>query len=560
MQEQINNLPEILTDIIIPPEKFVFIPIGGATEIGMNFFAYGYKGKWLLVDCGVGFAGEDLPGIDLLLPNPVFFRDKKKDIVGLIITHAHADHIDGLPYLWRDLQCPVYASPFASEFLEIKLDEAGLLGRVEVNPVAQNGTLDLDPFEIEFISMNHSLPEPQGLAIRTKEGLVIHTGDWKFDAQPLLGEKMDLSVLEQYGKEGVLALVSDSTDVSTEKSDKTEVDVRHALEKLIGEYPAKQIAITCFASNVARMESIYHAAVKNGRQVCLMGRSLWRIDAAGRATGYFKDIPEFLSEDEAAELPKEKVLYVCTGSQGEPFSGLSTLASGTGKIKFEEGDVVVFSSRVIPGNEKKIAFLQKRLKAKKYKIITDRDALVHVSGHYGAQDLEKMYRLLKPKISLPVHGAARELTAHAELALKWGTAFAFTLEEGEIITLDDTPQILGEVPTGILAVDGKKIVQLNSGTIKKRRKMVDDGSLFVTLVLDADGNIYGQPKLSAIGLLDEGSEDTAKIIEQIKISVGALEQSHRDDMVEGAVRTAIRRFLNEHYGKKPIIDVHLIRI
>lgn len=559
------NTQNEVVDLVIPPEKLVFIPLGGASEIGMNFFAYGYQGKWLIVDCGIGFPGDGLPGVDVLLPDPTFFKDKKKDIVGLVVTHAHEDHIGGISYLWRDLMCPIYVTPFAAELLEGKLNESGLLGRVNVNVVEQGSVVDLNPFEVEFITTTHSLPEPNALAIRTKVGTVVHTGDWKFDACPLIGEEMDIKRLKEIGKEGVLALVCDSTNVLSEPCDATEEDVRKTLTDLISQYPNRQIAVGCFASNVARVESIYHAAVANGREVCLIGRSLWRIDAAGRATGYFKDIPEFLSETEALEKPIGSVLFICTGSQGEPFSALTNLASITpqkNSVYFGADDVVIFSSRVIPGNEKSIALLQKRLKAKGIKIITDKEAMVHVSGHYAGRDLEKMYQIIKPKIALPVHGEAMELTGHEEMAKKMGAEFAFAMENGEVIALDDTPQILGEVYAGILAVDGKRIIPLDAEVIKKRRKMMEGGSMVATIVVDKSGTVLGEPRFSSFGLLTADETHVTQLSKSVKQGVDELptEQKVRDDIIENAVRTAIRKFLNEHYGKKPLVEIHLVRI
>lgn len=560
-----NDIHNLGEDLIIPPEKLVFIPLGGASEIGMNFFAYGYQGKWLIVDCGIGFPGDGLPGVDVMLPDPTFLKDKKKNIVGLVVTHAHEDHIGGISYLWRDLLCPIYVTPFAGELLEGKLNEAGLLGRATVNVVEQGSVIDLYPFEVEFITTTHSLPEPNALAIRTKAGTVIHTGDWKFDSCPLIGDEMDIKRLKEIGKEGVLALVCDSTNVLSTPSDATEEDVRKTLTNLIGQYPNRQIAIGCFASNVARVESIYHAAAANGREVCLMGRSLWRIDAAARATGYFKDIPEFLSEAEALERPVGSVLYICTGSQGEPFSALTNLAAITpqkNSVYFGPDDVVIFSSRVIPGNEKSIALLQKRLKSKGIKIITDKEALVHVSGHYAGPELEKMYQIIKPKIALPVHGEAMELTGHEEMAKKMGTEFAFALENGEVIALDDTPQILGEVYAGILAVDGKRIIPLDAEVIKKRRKMMEGGSLVATIVVDKTGQILGEPQFSSFGLLTADAEHISQLADAVKQSITDLpaDQKERDDLIDNAARTAIRKFLNEHYGKKPLIEIHLVRI
>ncbi|MBP5344250.1 MAG: ribonuclease J [Alphaproteobacteria bacterium] len=552
--------------IVISDDQFVFIPLGGATGIGMNFFAYGYKGKWLIIDCGLGFPGENLPGVECLLPDPSFLAERKKDIVGLVITHAHEDHIGAIGYLWHDLQCSIYCTPFANELVESKLNEMGLLGRADTCLVKKGDVINLGPFEIEFISMNHSLPEPNALAIRTAEGVVIHTGDWRLDLDPILGQAPDTEALKALGDKGVLALVCDSTNASGEKSKATEADVRDTLVRLVKQFPDVHIAIGCFASNVARMESIVYAAQEVGREVCLLGRSLWRIDAAARATGYFNDMPEFLSEDEALDKPRGSVLFICTGSQGEPYSALNNLAATTpnkGSVYFGADDVVIFSSRVIPGNEKAISLLQKRLSSKGIKIITDKDDLVHVSGHYAGDDLEKMYQLVRPKIALPVHGETLELTYHSKVARKCGVPFVFCLEDGEVLALNgEEPEVLGEVPAGILAVDGKQIIPLNAEVIKKRRKMMDEGSAVLTLVLNKEGQVLGQPQLSTFGLLASDSADNDEILARITQAMASIppEKLSDDLFINETMRHTIRQFLSEKYGKKPLMDIHLIRI
>lgn len=559
-----KRMIEEINDVVIDKNKLVFIPIGGATGVGMNCFAYGYKGKWLIVDLGVGFPGDGLPGVDVLLPDVSFLEKNKKDILGLVITHAHEDHLGAVGLLWRSLQCPIYASPFAAELLESKLVENGLLGRAEVNVCGLNSVIDLDPFEVEFVSMSHSIPEANALRIKTNKGVVLHTGDWKLVPDTVLMQKTDEKRLKEIGKEGVLALVCDSTNVFSGENKLTETDVQKELEKLIAKYDGKQIAVACFASNVSRVKSIYHAAKKNNRQVCLLGRSLWRMDAAARACGYFDDIPEFLSESEALELPHGSVLFICTGSQGEPRSALSNLSALTpqkNSVFFAPGDVVIFSSRIIPGNEKAIALLQKRFKTKDVEIVTNKDADIHVSGHFSGKDLQQMYKWIKPEIALPVHGEARELNEHVNLALKWGAKHAYALEDGEVLVLDEKPKILGQVESGILAVDGKKILSLGAEVIRKRRKMIEDGTLVVTLVLDGEGTVLNQPKISSFGLIETGCEDEARLQKEIVSEVQKLEDDTlRDDLVENAVRTAVRRFLKEFYGKKPLIEVHLVRI
>lgn len=554
------------SEMIIPQDSFVFIPIGGSTEIGMNCYLYGYKGKWLAVDCGIGFADENLPGVDVLLPDAQFIAEHKKDLVGLVITHAHEDHIGAVAYLWQDFQCPIYVTPFAYELLEDKLNEENLLKRAQVEIVEKGAILDLDPFEVEFISMTHSIPEPNALAIRTDKGTVVHTGDWKFDDNSLIGEKADIPTLKKLGKEGVLALVSDSTNVFVESQDNTEEDVRKSLEELFSRYPTNKIVVTCFASNVVRVESIYWAAHKNGRQVCLMGRSLWRIDDAARAAGYMKGIPQFLTEKEAMELPEDKVVYVCTGSQGEPFSALNKVANakpGTGALHLHPGDVVVFSSRIIPGNEKEIALLQKKLLAQGASIITEREYLVHVSGHPSQVEMKKLYQLLKPKIAIPVHGEALQLAEHIQLSKSWGVPFTIVLQDGEVLDLDpQAPEIIGEVPTGILAMDGKKIIPINANVIRQRRKMLEGGTVVVTIVADKEGTLLGQPQVSSFGLLDENSKEADALRQRITDEAAQSKENKKtsDDDLKEAARLAVRRFLNENYGKKPVIEIHLVRV
>ncbi len=555
---------EEIDEVLIPKDKLVFIPIGGATGVGMNCFAYGYKGKWIVVDLGVGFPGDGLPGVDVLLPDISFLEEHKQDIIALIITHGHEDHIGAVGRLWRSLQCPIYLTKFSNELLESKLVENGLLGRTDIHVCDLNSAIDLNPFEIEFISMSHSIPEANALLISTKAGKVLHTGDWKLAPDPVLNQKTNEKRLKEIGKKGVLALVCDSTNVFSPETKLTEADVKNELEKLIATFEGRQVAVACFASNVSRVKSIYQAAKKNNREVCLMGRSLWRMDAAARACGYFDDVPEFLSESEALERPIGSVLYICTGSQGEARSALSNLSALTpqkNSVFFGPDDVVVFSSRIIPGNEKAIALLQKRFKTKDVKIVTNKDADIHVSGHFNGKDLQQMYKWIKPKIALPVHGEVRELNEHVNLALKWGAKFSYALEDGEVLVLADKPEKIGQVQSGVLAVDGKKILPLGAEVIRKRRKMIEDGTMVVTLVLNSENAVLGEPKISSFGLIEAGAEDETRLKKDIVADVAALVgDALRDDLVENAVRTAVRRFLKEFYGKKPLIEVHLVRV
>ena len=548
-------------EVLIPNDSLVFVPLGGITGIGMNFFLYGYKGKWLIVDCGMGFSDDHFPGVDLLLPDPTFIAKHKKDIVGLVITHGHEDHIGAIPYLWQDLQCPIYATAFTAELIEDKLMEFDLMRRAEVVVVEKDSTIDLSPFEIEFISTDHSIPEPNMLAIHTQEGIIVHSGDWRFGQNNI---DIDVKPLQKLGKKGVLALISDSTNIFVPTQEKSELDVADTLKELFAKQKGR-IFITCFASNVTRMESIYNAAKENERFVCLLGRSLWRIDDAARSTGYLKDVLPFLTEEQASELDDKKIVYVCTGSQGEPYSSLSKLAStkNNTSIRLNENDVVIFSSRVIPGNEQAIAGLQRRLMATGCKIITDKDALVHVSGHPARADVQKLYQILKPKIVIPVHGEPLQLIEQKKLALESGIKAAINLEEGDVLELNDAePEILGEVPVGCLAVDGKKIIPISASVIKKRRQMIDAGSVVVTVVVNKKGEILGQPQLSSFGLLTEEDGSQDELFKNIFDTVQNLDETKKvdDALLKEEIRITVRHFINEMYGKKPLLEIHLIRI
>lgn len=560
-----NEILENQTDeFVIPNDSFVFIPLGGATGIGMNFFLYGYKGKWLVVDCGMGFSDDHFPGVDLLLPDPSFIAKHKKDIVGLVITHGHEDHIGAIPYLWQDLQCPIYATPFTAELVEDKLMEFDLLRRAQIVVVEKGSTIDLSPFEVEFISINHSIPEPNMLAITTKEGTVVHSGDWKFEQDILSNPDMDLKELQKIGKKGVLALVSDSTNIFTPFTEETEQDVAESLTDIFSKQKGR-IFVTCFASNVTRMHNIYNAAKANNRQVCLLGRSLWRMDDAARATGYLKDVEPFLTEEQASSIDDDKIVYICTGSQGEPYSSLSKISStkSGSSIRLNNDDVVIFSSRVIPGNEQAIAGLQRRLMLTGCQIITDKDALVHVSGHPAQEDVKKLHQMLKPQIVIPVHGEPLQLIEQKKLALEWGAKTAVNIEEGDVLELNEgEPQILGEVEVGCLAVDGKQIIPIGANVIKKRRQMIDAGSVVATVVVDKKGNILGQPQLTSFGLLTEEDGMQDELFASIFDAVSALdkEKKKEDALLKEEIRLTVRRFINEHFGKKPLLEIHLIRI
>lgn len=558
---QSNDQPDYIT---VPDKGLFFVPLGGAGEIGINFGLYSCDGQWIAVDCGVGFAGDRLPGVDMVLPDPTFAEQIAKNLKALIITHAHEDHIGAVGHFWPLLRCPVYATPFATEMLETRLDEAGILGRVSLETVEAGDELDLAPFDIELIPVNHSVPEAVSLLIRTKYGNVFHTGDWRFDDTPVVGKPANYARFKELGKENVLAMVADSTNVFVENDILSESDVKDSLTTLFSRYSGKRLVVTCFASNVGRIESIAEAAEKNGRTVCLLGRSLWRVEGAGRACGYFRGINVFLTDEEAQDLPPSKVLYLCTGCQGEPKAALSNLSYGVYRsLQLNKGDVVIFSSRVIPGNEQAIANIKNRFIAKGIEVVTDKDALTHVSGHANHNDMKRMYGFVRPKIAVPVHGEAAHLFEHAKLADECGISQTVIPKDGDVISFGaDKAEVIGSVQSGLMAMDGRKIIPVNADVLKKRRRMLEDGTVVATVVLDKKNAVIGSVQISATGLIDAQSPEMSVLDEGIKAALSSLTPARlKDDgSVADAVKAAIRKTVMENHGRRPMVDVHLVRV
>ena len=558
---QSNDQPDYIT---VPDKGLFFVPLGGAGEIGINFGLYSCDGQWIAVDCGVGFAGDRLPGVDMVLPDPTFAEQIAKNLKALIITHAHEDHIGAVGHFWPLLRCPVYATPFAAEMLETRLDEAGILGRVSLETVEAGDELDLAPFDIELIPVNHSVPEAVSLLIRTKYGNVFHTGDWRFDDTPVVGKPANYARFKELGKENVLAMVADSTNVFVENDILSESDVKDSLTTLFSRYSGKRLVVTCFASNVGRIESIAEAAEKNGRTVCLLGRSLWRVEGAGRACGYFRGINVFLTDEEAQDLPPSKVLYLCTGCQGEPKAALSNLSYGVYRsLQLNKGDVVIFSSRVIPGNEQAIANIKNRFIAKGIEVVTDKDALTHVSGHANHNDMKRMYGFVRPKIAVPVHGEAAHLFEHAKLADECGISQTVIPKDGDVISFGaDKAEVIGSVQSGLMAMDGRKIIPVNADVLKKRRRMLEDGTVVATVVLDKKNAVIGSVQISATGLIDAQSPEMSVLDEGIKTALSSLTPARlKDDgSVADAVKAAIRKTVMENHGRRPMVDVHLVRV
>jgi ribonuclease J len=552
------------------PDELLFLPLGGTGEIGMNLNIYGYKGKWLIVDLGVSFGDDTMPMIEVVMPDPAWIEARKDDLVGIVITHGHEDHLGAVQYLWRRLRCPVYATPFAAAILHNKLHEAALVHSVPVNVVDLGSRFTVGPFDLEMVSLTHSIPEPNAIAIHTPLGTVLHTGDWKFDPDPLIGEPADYEKLRRLGKDGVLALIGDSTNVFSKGEVGSEATVRANLIELIGRWSGK-VAVSCFATNVARLESITLAAHAHGRDVALVGRSLWRIDKAARDLGYLSHLPPYLTDHDAGYLPDDKVLYICTGSQGEPRAALARIANDDHPhVTLGEGDVVIFSSRIIPGNEKSIYRIQNELVRLGIEVVTGRDEEIHVSGHPGREEMKEMYRLVRPKLAVPVHGEARHIQEHARLALDSGAEDAIEIENGEMVRLaPGEPEIIDVIPVGRLGVDGvgdegPRLVRLDGEILRSRRRMVYNGSAVVTLVLDRGGRLVVDPQLTALGLLDADheAEEHDTVVDAVRDAVEEMSAKGRQD--DGAVREtarrAVRRTLKEMLGHKPVTDVHLVRV
>jgi ribonuclease J len=546
------------------PDALYFLPLGGSGEIGMNLNLYGYRGQWLIVDCGVTFGEEEhQPGVDVIMADPSFIVERRDRLLGILATHGHEDHIGAIPYLWPQLQCPIWATPFTASLLRAKLAEAQLAHRVRITTVDMSSRFAIGPFDLELITLTHSIPEPNAVVIRTPVGTVLHTGDWKLDPDPLIGSPTDEARLRAVGDEGVLAIVCDSTNALRDGTSGSEGELRRHLTELIGRYDGR-VAVACFASNVARLSTIAHAAAANGRDVALIGRSLWRIEKAARENGYLADVPRFLTEDEAGYVPRDRIVLICTGSQGEPRAALARIARDDHPhIVLEEGDVVIFSSRIIPGNEKAIGRLHNALLKMRVAVVTAEDHFVHVSGHPCRDELIAMYQMVRPRVAIPVHGEARHLLGHAELARQCQVQQAVVVENGDVVRLDaGGAAIVEEVPTGRIASDGKSLLPLRGAVLQQRRRAGADGTVLASLVVDRAGSLVAPPQISLIGLAEAVAAPAADIGEALSEAVEGLPAPLRrdDEALRETARRVLRRMLRERFGKRPLIEVQLVRL
>ena len=550
-------------------EELLFCPLGGSGEIGMNLNLYAYgkpnNQKWIIVDIGVTFADDSVPGIDLIYPDPGFIVDKKDDVLGIILTHAHEDHIGAIAHIWPKLKCNIYATPFTAVLVREKFKEKKIDVTSNLKIVELNGTLNLNPFKIEFVTLTHSILEPNGLKINTPAGTVLHTGDWKCDPNPLIGNRIDESKLKQIGEEGVLAMVCDSTNVFSMGRSGSELDVRNNMLKVI-ERLKKRVIVTSFASNVARMESVFYCAEKTGRQIALVGRSMHRIFKAARECGYLKNVIEPLDSRDTKNIGREKIIYLCTGSQGEPMGAMMRIANYVHPDVFiERGDAVVFSSKIIPGNEKKLYKLHNQLVREGIEVISEENEFIHVSGHPNREDLKDMYNWVKPKSIIPVHGEHRHMFEHVKFAKEMQIPYTVKVENGDIVKLSpgEKPEVFDKAPSGRLYVDGSVAVEEDSRSIKERRNISSNGILDVTILVTPKGNIHNKPILNYVGLPINNDDDyqyeLENIIEKTAKTFSLNNQNQKDNIIE-AIKISCRKITKEITGKKPLTNIKLIRI
>ena len=540
-----------------PDEELLFLALGGSGEIGMNVNLYGCRGKWLMADLGLTFADTDYPGVDLILPELEFIEERMDDLVGIFLTHGHEDHIGALPYLAADLKVPLYATPFTAGLIAGKLEEEGLTGQVSLRIVERGGSVDVAPFKVTYVPLAHSIPEGNGLLIETPFGKVFHTGDWKIDETPVLGHPSSAETLTEIGDSGVLALVCDSTNTFQEQPSGSEAGVHDGLLEEVKKAKGR-VLITTFASNAARLETIGKVAVETGRQVCVAGRSLDRILKVAKATGYLRDFPEPVRFDEAMRLPRDQLLIVATGGQGEPRAALGRIAFDTHELKLKEGDTVIFSSKQIPGNEIAIGRIMNALSDLGVLTVTERQAHVHVSGHPGRPELAAMYRWMRPEILVPVHGEMRHMREQARFGLAQGIPCAIVQRNGDLIRLaPDGPEKIGEERVGRLVLDGDVILPADGATLNERRKISINGLITVALPIAKDGKLVGNALIRPFGVPVEEDRpdfiaDAADAAERAYDAGGDIEK------VREAVRLAVRRCATLWTGKKPVVEVMLV--
>ena len=551
-------------------DQLIFCPLGGSGEIGMNMnlFSYGKPDnqKWLIVDIGVTFADDTLPGIDLIYPDPGFIIDKKDDLLGIILTHAHEDHIGAIAHIWPQLKCNIYATPFTSVLIKEKFKEKKIEIGNNLKIVDLNGTVKLGPFKIEFITLTHSILEPNGLSIETPVGTILHTGDWKCDPNPLIGNTINEKKLKQIGAQGVLAMICDSTNVFNPGRAGSELDVRQSLLKIM-QNKNKRIIVTSFASNVARMETIFYCAKKIERQISLVGRSMHRIYKAARQCGYLKNVIDPIDSREAKKISREKIVYLCTGSQGEPMGAMMRIAHYVHPDVFiEKDDTVIFSSKIIPGNEKKLYNLHNQLVKNGIEVISEENEFVHVSGHPNQEDLKDMYNWVKPKAIIPVHGEHRHMMEHINFAKEMQVPYPVQIENGDIVQIypGNEPHVVDKAPVGRMYVDGNISISEDSQSLKERKNLANNGYLEVTIIINNKGKVIKKPIFSFKGLPIESQNDDFifDLEDEVKKTsrTFSLNNTKQENILIEELKKNCRKLIKEKTGKKPYTNINLVRV
>lgn len=543
-----------------PGNELLFLALGGSGEIGMNVNLYGSQGKWVMVDLGITFADPAYPGVELILPDLSFIEERKEDLLGIVLTHGHEDHIGAIPYLAADLGVPLYATPFTAGLVAGKLEEEGLLGEVDLRTVDLGGSVALGPFGITYVPLAHSIPEANALLIETAHGKVFHTGDWKMDAAPQIGRPASDEELRAVGDKGILALVCDSTNVFNAEPSGSEATVRGGLEDVVAAAKGR-VVVTTFASNAARLHTLGRVARATNRRVCIAGRSLDRILKVARGAGYLADFPETIDFDTAMKLPKRDVMIIATGGQGEPRAGLARIAFDSHPIKLDEEDTVVFSSRQIPGNELAIGRIMNALARSDVKTVTERQAHVHVSGHPARPELSAMYHRIRPEILIPVHGESRHLHEHRRFALEEGIPRSLVQENGEVIRLaPGGPVKIGEERIGRLILDGDVILNADGATMNERRKLAANGIVSVAVAMDSDDRVLGEAEVRIEGIPVEEDRDAFLDAAAEAALAAARKGAANEDKLRESIRLAVRRSATEWTGKKPVIEIMIVRV
>ena len=550
-------------------DELLYCPLGGAGEIGMNMNLYGYgqpeNHKWIIVDVGITFADDSIPGIDLILPDTGFIEGRKDNLLGIVLTHAHEDHIGAISYVWPKLKCNIYATPFTAtlvieKFKEKKIDITNYLQIVKLG-----SSFQLGPFNIEYINLTHSILEPNGLKISTSIGNILHTGDWKCDPEPLVGKNLDSKRLIEIGKEGVVSMICDSTNIFNMGRSGSEGDVRKSLIKII-ERQKKRVVVTSFASNVARMETIFYCAKKTGRQISLVGRSMQRIYKAARQCGYLSEVIEPLDPRDTKNISREKIIYLCTGSQGEPMGAMNRISNYIHPdVNIEAGDTVIFSSKIIPGNEKKLYKLHNQLVRDGIEVISEENEFVHVSGHPNRDELKDMYEWIKPRSIIPVHGEQRHMLEHIDFAKKMKIPYPIKVENGDIVRFskDTTPEVFDKAPYGKIYLDGNIGVEEEAKSIKERKNLSANGFLNVVIIINSRQNTHEPAIINQKGLpIKDLEQFNFTMQDQINKSLKtfSLNNIKQEENIVETLKILCRRHTKEITGKKPLTNINLVRI